>query len=412
MNLNQLDPFSEVDVTFHRKAEVFTSWLIFQEAFDPTYCEQYLSGVKSALVERGALAEKSDFYCAGTRTAIANYKRFLAEQMYAADGLFHDEQRIETFRAAIEDMFDFYRSDARFEKWAPLLIPMQSLQCGLSLRPSEGLVTNLKGLEACDVIDTSFDSGLEDFNRFEDGKGPQRSTHRRAFLAQHMVVIYGHGEADAEYVSVCDLQAHRTSKPILGIQARGRVKNDPKGNRGQRSIGSNPDPSDSFCLVRPVVELLRRYPPRRGSTIWSGLPGGELGEGRKYYRLLSLAMSAWAVERGIDHRRLNLHCNRLYGSQQLARQSEETRGDQGGWTLRAEQAGAKGAQVYYRLHFWNHAMKVRDDMHAKFIPLAHLDRHRQGIAQSLSRQDKRARRHEILGKLLRPLPFDPESGGH
>lgn len=401
MHLNQLDPYSDVDTDFHRKAEVFTAHCIFAESFDPDYITQQLSGIRAALIELGCIGDKTELYCPAVRDYIDNYKKMLEENMYPDDGLFHDDQRIETFRAVLEDMRTFMYAHPRYAKQAPILEAMQLLQCGLSLRPSEGLVTNTSGLESSDTVDTSFDASLEDFAAFEDAGGRPRAKKRRAFLAMHCCGIFGHDEGDAVYVNFCELGlwSNPLCLPLLGIQARGRVKNDPKGNRGQRSYGANPDPTDPFCLAKPVVALLRRYPPKRGSTIWSGLPLADQGTGHKYYRLLGNLMRDYAKSKGLDFRRFNLHCNRLYGPQQLAWLPEETRGDQGGWTLRAEHAGAKGAQVYYRLHFWNHAMKVRKEMHTRYTPLNHLDRHIQGIAPSLARTEKRKLRADTVKRL-------------
>ena len=402
MWLNQLDPYSDVDASFHRKAEVFVSHCIFVEHLDPDYIMQQLSGARSGLVTNGAITDPSELFGHAAKTAISNYRKMLDENMYPGND-FHDSQRIEIFAAMLIDMCAFYRTHPTLQAWASIIIPMQLLQCGLSLRPSEGLVTNIGALEPADVVDTSFDTSFNAELDEQTSTAPLgRSHRRRAFLAQHCVVIFGTGQADAVYVNFCDLRTFRNELklPILGIQARARVKNDLKGNRGTRSYGSNPDASDAFCLAKPVVRLLQQYPPRRGSTIWSGLPGAADGQGRTYYRRLALAMRAYAEFKHLDPRRLNLHCNRLYGSQQLALHSEETRGDQGGWTLSGEHSGAKGAQVYYRLHFWNHGMKVRADMHLRHTPLAHLERHVTGVAHSDSRAAKRLRRGEVLGSLV------------
>jgi hypothetical protein len=398
MQLNQLDPLRDVDVSFHRKAEVFVSHCIFEEHLAPDYIMQQLSGVRAGLIELGAITETAELFGNAAKAAIRNYKKMLEENMYPDDGLFHDDQRIEIFAAMLLDMCSFYRSHPLIRHWAAVIIPMQLLQCGLSLRPSEGLVTNTGALEPADVVDTSFDSAFAAELEEQPAPLPGRRHQRRAFLAQHCVAILGTSQEDCLYVNFCDLGSPRDNPllPILGIQARARVKNDLKGNRGTRSYGSNPDKADAFCLATPVINLLRRYTPRRGSTIWSGLPGAAEGQGRTYYRRLGHAMRAYAEHRDLDPRRLNLHCNRLYGPQQLALCSEETRGDQGGWTLRAEHAGAKGAQVYYRLHFWNHGMKVRADMHKRHTPLAHLDRHITGIAPSSSKAAKLQRRGEVI----------------
>ena len=184
-----------------------------------------LSGVRACLVELGIIGDKSDLYCPAVRDAIDNYKKMIEENMYPDDGLFHDEQRIEIFRAMLTDMVAFYYASPKYGRWAPILEAMQLLQCGLSTRPSESLVTNISGLEAADVADTSFDStyggDLEDFTLSEDARcrrGTPRSRRRRAFLAQQCVVIYGTGEGDAEYVNFCDLGHWSNPKglPILG----------------------------------------------------------------------------------------------------------------------------------------------------------------------------------------------------
>jgi len=401
MRLNQLDPIRDIDVTFHRKAEVFVSHCIFEEHLAPDYIMQQLSGVRAGLIEVGAIVSTSELFGTAAKAAIGNYKKMLEENMYPDDGLFHDEQRIEIFAEMLLDMFSFYRADPIIRGWAEILIPMQCLQCGLSLRPSEGLVTHSGALEPSEIVDTSFDASFAQQLEEQPATQPGRRHQRRAFLAQHCVAILGTRPEDCVYVNFCDLGSAGDYPllPILGIQARARVKNDQKGNRGTRSYGSNPDKADAFCLATPVVRLLRRFPPKRGSTIWSGLPGAADGQGRTYYRRLGHAMRAYAAHRGLDPRRLNLHCNRLYGPQQLALRSEETRGDQGGWTLRAEHSGAKGAQVYYRLHFWNHGMEVRADMHKRHTPLAHLLRHTDGIAPSSSKAAKLQRREDVINAL-------------
>ena len=63
-----------------------------------------------------------------------------------------------------------------------------------------------------------------------------------------------------------DLAKH-PQPPAPGHPGPRQGQNDLKGNRGQRSYGANPDTADTFCLAKPVVALLQRYPPKRGSTI-------------------------------------------------------------------------------------------------------------------------------------------------
>ena len=44
-------------------------------------------------------------------------------------------------------------------------------------------------------------------------------------------------------------------------------------------------------------------------------------------------------------------------------------------------------------------MKVLSEMHRRYIPLAHISRHIEGIAPSLSRKNKRALRHDTIKRL-------------
>jgi hypothetical protein len=271
---------------------------------------------------------------------------------------------------------------------------MASLNCALSLRPVEGLSTTLFALKNDDVALTT--------------------GARKSMREQHTSLIIGSNGTDAEYVPIAQLHNPQSlwnpnNKPLLGIQARGAVKNDQAGQKGPRTCGVNPASGngDNFCLVTPVVALLQAYPPVATKPIWSGLPQAQEQQGLFYYRTMAKALHDFAVEQNLDPLRLNPHVFRLYGMVQLtaAGASEIDTANQGNWSHAANKA--KGALVYYRSSFWNHGLRLATAMHDKSTPLGHLDKYRIGlsVAPTLNRRDTiNLRIVTMVYLIIRPPP--------
>ena len=379
-----LNPLSTADgVSFQDKALIYACDGMLYHGFDPNYIKQLLSMVKHGLKIRGAIKEKSEFYSPSLWEVIGSYGRILDDELYE-DDCFHDSHRVELFRASLEDFLAFIARDPRYKAHAGVLSPMALINSGASLRPGESMVTTETALAAADKDKPS------------------------GFREQHVYAVYGFPdspfESDLAYVPVGALAGYVTALPLIGLSLRGRTKADHKGIRGSRSVATNPDPLDSFDFVKPVVAFWRKYPPKPRGPLFSGAPEAERASGRFYYRLMAAALKDYARYRGIDPKRLNPHCFRLLGHQQLtaAGCSEGVIADQGAWR-RASESGAKGALVYYRLHFWNHAWRpeVRRAMYDKSIPLAQLNRHCLGdsIAAPMAACEKRARRREVAAEM-------------
>ena len=393
--MHHIDYSSTLDgVSFQLKAQAYAGYLIFTRGLAPGTISSSLSGVCAILTQYGTIKDRTEWYSPALTNIMASHDAVLSRCMYADDGRIHEDFRIETFRAMIIDMLHYARSTAPYSAIADELTGIVAMSCGLSLRPVEGAITSaasVSSLAAPGAADAPNANGLP---------------ARKAFFSQHCFLVLG-SRNDAAYVCVTELAKPEIAwnprgLPIIGIQMRAKIKNDQKGQRGSRSLGCNPNyPLDNFCLVRTVVAVLKRFPPASGQPVWSGLPFAAEEKGKYYYHQLAGLCRDYAIDRGLDFRRLNPHALRLYGITQLTacNATDRDAANQGAWVHPGDKA--KGMLVYYRNHFWNHGHILAAHLHADMIPLAHLEKYRVGesVAMSLSQRDKIRRRIAVMGSL-------------
>jgi len=360
---DSVDPLSESDGTsFQVKALIFAAHLMLETGIKAATIRGHLSAVSKCLAIKGHISNAAELLSTTLTAALADYDRADKDDLWGKNDLRPDGTRVELVRAAVDEILAMARFTQPYADHAEVIVAMITFALGMSLRPGDLLITTdppnvNKGVRAQHV--TFFTAASHN---------PRVSDPSIAALSVANLVALPHAPAH-----------------VIGIEATFSHKGDRHAERGTRSVASNPNPSDPLDLTAPLAAYLRQYPPAPNGRLFSGAPLANAANGRFYYSLINNLLKSWAATHGIATSRVNPHCLRNYGHQQLTARGidKEAVANQGGWVV--QNPIARGPDPYHRLTFWNHAWRedIRSAMYARSVPLTSYERHRVGVYTTL-----------------------------
>jgi hypothetical protein len=168
-------------------------------------------------------------------------------------------------------------------------------------------------------------------------------------VVSHLSFFLWHGSDNL--VSVCDPSLFPPGPPSVFLTFLDYVKNDIRGKGGPRAMAADPrGTASSFCTVTAIWELVRRYPPLSGGSIFAGLPV-LLTDSH-----INVLLKVVAARLHLDPSRLLPHGLRVAGPVQLSQFSDAVKMAQGNWH------SVQGMLAYARGSL-NHAALVAEAMH-------------------------------------------------